>query len=99
MTNPPVAVLVSQEDGATITDGLSATVSVVADDSAKCDGISMSTPHVAGVAALVFGAAGTGTVSVTNLRNALISTGEVISTDQPIGRLVRADAAVNLVHP
>jgi thermitase len=64
---------------------------------ASLDGTSMATPHVAGVAALVFSVSATGTSGVA-VRNTLTSTAQDLGTagwDQFFGHgLVRADRAV-----
>ncbi len=100
-TTPLVVVSLSQEDGDAVQaqgDGASGAVAVNASDYAYFSGTSMATPHVAGVAALLYSCGGT-KATPSAVRSALTSTAQDLGDagrDDLFGYgLVQAPAAVD----
>jgi len=104
--SPLVVVSVSQADGNELEplaeDGITGTVSVTADLYGYNNGTSMSTPHVSGVAALIFAAQG-GDISAEEVRDILISSAEDLGTpgyDETFGYgLVDVNSAFEMMQP
>lgn len=104
--SPLVVVSVSQEDGDELEplaeSGITGSVSVTADLYAYYSGTSMATPHVSGVAALIFAAQGTN-ISAAEVRDILIDSAEDLGDpgrDDIFGYgLVDVNSAFEIMEP